>query len=281
MKIAVILVAATITAAAPPPREPARQVEVIAVDYAFKLPASLPPGLTTFHFRNDSQHPHEFNVFLLKKGATIEEVIKAGKENKSQMQYVDGPVGVLFAGKGKNAKSTLTTNLLPGRVYGIQCIFRDSAKAPRHYELGMYGTIPISGGVVHSVPHKADSVIAVDYAYTKYPHEISPGLHSIAFRNAGKQRHEIGVDVLKLGFTLDSVIAYDKRGADVDPLFEPGGLGVLHSRSGETALGTLDIDFLPGREYVIECSFQDNDKSPPHYMLGMYGSIRVAKVRGK
>jgi hypothetical protein len=262
----------------PPIAKPvAREVEVVGVDYAFKLPATLPPGLTTFRFRNEGQHRHEFNVFLLKPGVTIDQVIKARKEGQSQMQYIDGPVGVLFAGKGKKSVSTLTTNLLPGRVYGIQCIFSDTANAPQHYELGMYGAVQITKGAKSTASVNADSVIAVDYAYSRYPRTISPGMHSLAFRNAGKQRHEIGVVMLKPGATLDSVIAYDKRKEDPRPLFDGPGLGVLHSRGGETALGTLDFEFLPGREYLMDCGFQDDDKSPPHYMLGMYASVRVLR----
>jgi hypothetical protein len=122
---------------------------------------------------------------------------------------------------------------------------------------------------------KADSVVAVDYAFASYPREISAGRHSIAFRNAGKQRHEFSIVLLKQGVTADSVNALDKAKGDVRPLFE-NHIGVLHSRGGETALGLLDIDFLAGREYLVECGFQDDDKSPPHYELGMTGSIRVS-----
>jgi hypothetical protein len=273
VKLAVVIFGASlIVGATPSPRK----VEIVGVDYAFKLPSTLAPGVTTFKFRNDGKQFHEFNVFLLKPGVTIDEVIKAGVEGKSQMQYIDGPVGVLFAGKGETSKTTLTTNLLPGRVYGIQCIMRDSAKAPTHYSMGMYGSIRVTNGSASKTAPKADSIIAVDYAYTTYPRTISPGRHSLAFRNAGKQRHELNITLLKPGITLDTVIAYDKRKANVFPLFDNDG-GVLHSRAGETALGTLDIDFLPGREYIIECAFQDDDKSPPHYTLGMYGSIRVTK----
>jgi hypothetical protein len=141
--------------------------------------------------------------------------------------------------------------------------------------MGMYSVIRVTGPAVRAAI-AADSVVAVDYAFAKYPREISPGRHTIAFRNSGKHRHEIHVALLKKGVTLDSVVAVDKRDGDVDPLFDTnGGMGVLHAQPGQTALGGLSIDFLPGREYLIDCGFSDDDKSPPHYKLGMYGSIRV------
>jgi hypothetical protein len=256
-----------------------QEVEVVARDYAFQIPSTLPAGLTTFRFRNDSKHRHEFNMFLLKPGVTIEQVITAGKEGKSQMALIDAPVGVLFAGKGKTSSTMLMTNLLPGRNYGVQCISRDTTDAPRHYELGMYSTVHIEAGPVKTTHVYADSVIAVDYAFAKYPREISAGRHTIAFRNAGKQRHEFGITLLKRGVTLDSVMAVDKRKGDVQPLFERH-IGVLHSRGGETALGMLDINFLAGRDYIVECAFQDDDKSPPHFALGMQGSIHVSGTPG-
>jgi hypothetical protein len=258
----------------------ARKVEIVGVDYAFKVPASLPPGVTTFSFRNAGNHAHEFNIFLLKRGVKIDDVIKARQEGKSQLPMLDGAVGVLFADSGSSAPAGLTVNLLPGRDYGVQCIFRDTDGAPRHYDLGMYSVIRVSGGAAAPSKVRADSVIAVDYAFSRYPREVSPGRHTIAFRNAGKHRHEINISLFKKGVTLDSLIAVDKHDGDVEPLFEKnGGLGVLHSPAGDPSLGLLEVDFLAGREYVIECGFQDDDKAPPHYKLGMYGSIRVRSTR--
>lgn len=257
-----------------------RNVEVIGVDYAFKVPSSLPAGATTFSFNNEGKHRHEFNIFLLKRGATIDQVVNARKEGKSQLIYIDGAVGVLFANEKSKAPSRLTTNLLPGRDYGVLCIFRDSAKAPQHFEIGMYSAIHVTGSSAPVSRTPVDSIIAVDYAFTKYPREISPGPHAISFRNAGKHRHEINVSLLKKGKTLDSLVAIDKVDGDVEPLFEKnGGMGVLHSAAGADALGNLVVDFLPGREYVVDCGFQDDDKSPPHYKLGMYGSIKVRPLK--
>jgi hypothetical protein len=250
-------------------------VQIVGTDYAFTIPPKTAAGLTTFTFRNEGKHAHEFNIFLLKPGVTIDQIVAAAKANKPQMPMIEGTVGVLFADPGKSAPSQLTTNLLPGRDYGILCIFQDSAGKPRHYAMGMYSVMHVTGKAVPGFP-SADTIVAVDYAYPRYPRTISPGRHAIAFRNDGKHRHEINIALLRKGVTLDSIVAVDKRDGDVEPLFEPnGGVGVLHTVPGQSALGVLSIDFLPGREYLVDCGFQDDDKSPPHYKLGMYGSIKV------
>lgn len=255
-------------------------VEIIGTDYAFTVPTTVAAGRTTFVFKNAGKHSHEFNIFLLKPGATVNQMLELRRQNKPQLGVViEAPVGVLFADPGTTAAAKLSANLLPGRDYGIICIFRDSTGTPIHYDLGMYKTIRTTTKVTaKAAAQKVDSIIGVDYAYSKYPREISPGVHTLAFRNDGKHRHEINIGLLKDGVDLDSLRAVDQRGGNVEALFDTKGPGaVLYSTAGTSPLGNLVIDFLPGREYAFECGFKDDDKSPEHYKLGMYGSIKVKK----
>ncbi len=257
----------------------ARNVEVIATDYAFQIPETLSPGATTFHLTNQGKHPHELNIFLLRRGATLKQVLDSQRAGKTTQGLVESSVGVLFADNAKTSPLGLTTNLLPGREYGVICIFSDSAKAPRHFDLGMYKLIHVSAGSAASTFPRADSIIAYDYSF-RYPATLKPGKHSFVFTNAGKHRHEVNIALLKPGVTLAKIVELDKTDGDIVPLLDDAG-AVLWARAGEKALGRLDVDLLPGREYLLECGFQDDDKSPPHYKLGMSGSIRVAKVSGK
>jgi hypothetical protein len=278
MRIAVSFALAAIAAGhssalsvAPKPRE----VEVTGVDYAFTLPHELPAGRTIFRFRNRGKVAHEFNIVMLKRGVTVDQFIQAGKDDKPQMIMVEGPVGVLFADPGKASAVALSTDLVAGRYYAVQCINRDSATAPRHLAMGMYSVIHVTAGKASSPtrPVKADTIVAVDYAY-RYPRTLAPGRHTFMLRNEGKVRHEMNIALLKKGVTLDSALAVDKAGGNVFPLLDNAD-GLLLSRAGETALGGLEVDMLPGREYEIICFVSDDPKSPPHYKLGMYGSIRV------
>jgi hypothetical protein len=41
-------------------------------------------------------------------------------------------------------------------------------------------------------------------------------------------------------------------------------------------VGLLEVDLLPGRDYLIECGLSDSAKAKPHYMLGMTGLIHVS-----
>src|SRR4029078_16039 len=98
-------------------------VDIVGTDYAFQVPPRMQPGTVTLRCKNAGKHSHELSIYLLKPGFTTEQSIGALKEKKSQMPMVEGSVGVLFADPGTTSQARLTVNLLPGRDYGIQCIF--------------------------------------------------------------------------------------------------------------------------------------------------------------
>ena len=131
----------------------------------------------------------------------------------------------------------------------------------------------LAGTPVSSPPLRVDTIVGMDYAF-RYSSAMSPGLHHLAFVNAGKQRHEVAVTLLRKGVTPQKVYEVDKAGGDVEALFEQN-LGLLHSPAGSSPVGLLRVDLLPGRTYMIECGFSDTPKAKPHYELGMFGSIRV------
>ena len=85
---------------------------------------------------------------------------------------IEASVGVLFADPTSTAPSPFGVDLMPGRDYGVLCIFRDSTKAPRHSEMGMYSVIHVTGKPAASPPMTVDSVVAVDYAFAKYPRRV-------------------------------------------------------------------------------------------------------------
>lgn len=250
-------------------------VEVVGLDYAFNMPRELPPGRTTFRFVNRGKRRHEFNIVLLKPGTTIEQYVTAANADQPVSPLVDGPVGVLFAGPGGASAAALSTELLAGRTYAVVCIFRDTAKAPRHHALGMYAAIHVtSAKPAPTTPIRVDTITGLDYAF-RYPRTLAPGVHYFAFVNAGKQRHEVALALLKAGVTIEKVLAVEKADGDVDALFDQD-LGLLHARGGTTPLGLLRVELLAGRDYAFECGFSDTPTSPPHAALGMYGSLHVS-----
>ncbi len=255
---------------------PPRAVEITSTDYAFQAPDSLNSGRTTFTFANNGKVRHELNISRLKHGVTIDQLLGAIRAGETVQPLIEGPVGVLFASPGSRSTSGLTVDLRPGEAYAVICIFTDSAGAKRHYDLGMYRVMTVGnsqpGAARAEVP--TDTIIATDYAF-QYPRTLPPGRRQFEMRNEGKVRHQLDFALLKKGISFQHLTEVEREGGNVEALFE-GDFGLLQATGGRTPLGMLSIDLLPGREYVIACFSRDSDKSPEHYELGMFGSIKIS-----
>ncbi|MCE9602964.1 MAG: hypothetical protein K8S21_12230 [Gemmatimonadetes bacterium] len=271
--LAVLALGAACAAPRPTPAEP-REVTVVGLDYAFQLPAELPAGWVTFRFHNAGKVRHEFNISLLKSDATVQQFIAAANADQPVTPLRDATVGVLFAEPGGDSPSGLTTELLPGRTYVVHCIFRDSEGAPPHHAMGMYAELRVTTAppVVVAAP-RIDTITGMDYAY-RAPATLPAGVHHLAFINVGSQRHELTVTLLRAGVTVQQFMDAEMAERDVADLVE-SDLGLLHSPGRTAPRGLLRVDLLPGREYLLECAFADSDSAPPHFRLGMFGSIRV------
>ena len=284
MRVAPTIVLAALTAVGcsksePPANRGGSEVEIGGADYAFQVPASLPAGRTAFRFNNKGKVRHELNIALLKPGVQVERVLETRRAGKPVQALIEGPVGVLFADAGERSPGTLSTDLVAGREYAVICIFRDSAGAKAHFDMGMYSVIRVGTALAKTVPapQPTDTIIGTDYAF-QYRRTLAPGRHSFVFRNDGKMTHQVSIALLAEGVTLEKVFDVEKAGGNVDSLFD-GDFGLLQVRGGGTPLGALDVDMKPGRVYVIACFVKDDPKSPEHVALGMYGEIRVSGSR--
>ncbi len=115
-------------------------------------------------------------------------------------------------------------------------------------------------------------VAGTDYAFAA-PTELAAARTHVRFVNRGRVPHEMALGELHAGVTADSVMAYAAAGHD------PGDLakivGILIATPGETAVGTLSADLIPGRTYLMICGFRDADSLPPHLEMGMVASFVV------
>jgi len=267
----------------------AREVEVVGFDYAFRAPTELPPGRTVFRFVNRGKVRHEFNVLLLAPGITIDQLNTIVDPDRPRDvaslatldRMIEATVGVLMAGPGEHSAATLVTDLLPGRTYAIRCIAHDSVTAPAHFTLGMYSALHVRNGTRSPPPATArvDTIVATDYAF-QYPRTMSPGAHTLAFVNAGRQRHMALMALLRPGASTSQVVDLAKARKDPNEIFATlfeRAEGVLHSFAGKPhPLGVLQLNLLPGRDYAVICFIPDSATAPPHFMLGMSGTIHVA-----
>ena len=237
------------------------------------MPDSLPAGVTTFRFVSTGKVRHELNISRIKPGVSMDSLLATVRAGRTVTDLIEGPVGVLFAEPGDSSSAGLTVDLKTGERYAVVCIFADSAGAKQHFDLGMYKMLTVTGGSSAPPQVATDTIIATDYAF-QYPRELPPGPRTFVMQNHGKQRHQLVIELLKKGVTLDSVMSVAKKGGDIYALME-GAFGLLHSRGGHDPLGGLTVNLLPEREYAIACLFRDTPQSPEHVDLGMFGLIRT------
>lgn len=280
MRISIVALLLAVTSCSAKQATPERHVvEVVGTDYAFQVPSDVRAGPTIFQFVNRGKVRHELNVFMLKRGTTLQQYLDRRKQKKPAQDLIDGPVGVLFAEPGRRSNAGLATDLIAGREYVAICVFKDQPTGPAHSDMGMYSSIRVQGPAVaeHVRPH-TNPVVGRDYAFT-HPATLSPGRHTLAFENQGKVPHEMILILLKKGITTDSMLKVARQNGDTDPLIDDSP-GLLTAQPGKSSAGRLEVYLLPGREYTLACFFSDSANAPPHVALGMYSRILVTGSPG-
>ncbi|MFN0179559.1 MAG: hypothetical protein ACKVZ0_12235 [Gemmatimonadales bacterium] len=117
------------------------------------------------------------------------------------------------------------------------------------------------------------TVQALDYAF-QLPDTLPSGPSAFRLHNAGKVPHEMIMVLLNPGVSVSQVMAEVGAGRDPEPL-AAGIVGILIAGPGETAVGALAVDLLPGRTYALICNFQDAPDKPEHVGLGMISGRTV------
>ena len=103
-------------------------------------------------------------------------------------------------------------------------------------------------------PEVAEILVdGLDYSFA-VEQAVEAGPADIRFRNVGEVDHEMVLVRLQAGATMDDVSAAMASGED-PRAFIDGVVGILIADPGETSLGSLQVDFEPGRTYLMLCNF--------------------------
>ncbi len=134
---------AAMAGAACGPGDPYARVEIIARNYAFTVPETLPPGLTAFRLINQGTVTHEVQLFRFATGISLDSarrILASGNipDDAAEMQG-----GILVGAAGDTVRQRILDDLRSGSVYGLNCEFQDSAGAPQHSRLGMFAVFRV------------------------------------------------------------------------------------------------------------------------------------------
>ena len=134
-------------AAAYAPPTPHRAL-IVAHDYAFEAPDTLPAGDVSFELENRGAHFHELIVGRLRPGVKAGEIVAAHQRGvilrKLQEAYLaEGAGGALLAQPGTRSPARLVVPLERGQAYVLLCQLRDSVDKPQHATLGMFRILAV------------------------------------------------------------------------------------------------------------------------------------------
>ena len=244
---------------------PARQpsaVRLVAREYTFDLPDTIPAGLVQITLVNGGTDLHEALITRL------------DGDSASAVHYVDsvrahitfpafahdlGGPGLLLPGDS----ATVWLELKPGR-YAVVCWMGD------HLERGMARDLIVTGASSPSAsPPSAESTIELNnYAFGQ-DRTLRQGRQVIQIVNRGNEFHEAGLFRLPDGVSAEDELRWLDTETGPSPGASAGGIGDIPA--GDSILVALDLK--PGR-YLWFCSVRDA-AGTPHYRLGMVSQFKI------
>ena len=250
-------------------------ITILATEYAFGVPDTIPAGLTTFRLVNQGKELHHANLVRLGEGKTVAD-FQAGLA-ATMKNHTPPPTWMGFAG-GPNAVTLgdtgVTTQKLEPGSYVVVCWIPSLDGVP-HVIKGMLRPLLVTPGA--AAPAVAEPATDVTIKLTDYDfqlsHPLTAGKHVVRVENTGAQAHEIVIAALSAGKTLQDFIAWEAGG-------EKGPLPTGEWLGGVT---TLDVGghsqfaatFAPG-SYLLLCFWPDAKDGKPHIMHGMAKQITVS-----
>ena len=242
-------------------------VTIVATDYAFALPETLPPGLTTLRLANAGAEPHHAVLVKLAEGKTLADFQAAmmSPTTPEWMSFPGSPAAIM-----PNDTSNATTQLEPGQ-YLLVCFVPAPDGAP-HVAKGMVKPFVVTGpapAVAAAEPQTDVTVTLSDYAFA-FSTPLTAGTHTLRVENAGPQLHEVAFERLADGKTMADYTAWEKKPQGPPPAIPVGGL--IGPMKGAHAFTTVTLT--PGK-YLVLCHVPDEKDLKSHTEHGMSQEIEI------
>ncbi len=249
-----------------PARVPPPVVTVVASDYRFELPATLPAGLTIFRLVNRGKQAHHLALLRVPTGRTLAQVRAALSRGGAEPRWLRDEGGPNALDPGNAAE--VAVDLEPGR-YVLACFIpaRDGEPSLLH---GMLRELTVTAARKRAArePEADDTVTFAGYGF-RLARPLTPGEHRLLVRNADTQSHELVLFRLEPGKTAAQFLAWAESMRGPGPgAFEGGVSGLAPGQANEA------IVRLHRGRYVLACFLTAPD-GKPHTAHGMVAEVRV------
>jgi hypothetical protein len=249
-------------------------VTIIATDYAYEAPDTVPAGLNLFRIVNHGDQAHAATIVRLEAGKTLSDYIEAYREaNRTRgarpawAKFRGGPAA-FTRGEG-NA----TLYLEPGN-YAWVCFVPGPdgvSHLLKHNQAHAFVVRPRTGDTpAPSAPEPSASLRMLDYSFQLSP-PLKAGRQVICVDNVGDDPHHVLLFKLAPGKTVQDFQAWLQNHMEGEaPSTYAGAMAELSTG----AHAYLEVDLTAG-EYILVCLITGRDEVS-HAAKGMIQQIRVS-----
>lgn len=243
-------------------------VTVVASEYSFTMPSTIPEGLTAFRLLDQGREPHHLMLFRLDRGRSVRQAIDSLTMDRSLplwMHAVGGPNT-----PAPNGGTAVARVVLEPGTYVAFCTIPAPDGAP-HFTKGMArgSTVVRSRTATRVLPRGDVTITLQEYGFT-LSRPLTHGRHAVTVTNAGRQAHELILSRLAPGKTSRDFVRWIETQNGPPPIVPMGGVSDISP--GGTVL--FDVDLVPGR-YSLLCRVRDEADGKPHDAHGMSLDIVV------
>jgi hypothetical protein len=242
------------------------EMTIMASEFAFDAPDSVPAGMMKVNLMNHGGELHHVIFVHMDSGHTQEELFKemVGEKLPAWAHVAGGPNSPPPGGTTET-----TIDLMPGQ-YVLICVIPSSDGVP-HVAKGMVRPLRVTPATRPSAPPpNADVTVSLsDYTFTLSA-PIMAGRRTLRVDNVAEQPHEIVIAKLEAGKTPQDVATWALKPQGPPPGVPMGGT----SFQPKGVTNYVTVDFTPG-DYALLCFIPDAKDGKPHVAHGMMKQIKV------
>jgi hypothetical protein len=245
-----------------------RELVIHAAEYSFRAVDTIRAGMVSVHLVNDGAEVHHVQLVRIGREHSFEEFRESAANRKPLPPWVTPVGGPQASSSGVDTKVVLD---LPAGQYAMLCFIPSFDDRIAHYAKGMIRPLVVlpSGAAGGREPEADGRIVLTDYSFGVSP-TIRAGRHTLRVENAAAQAHEVVIERLMPGKTMEDLRAWAKR-LEGPPPVEPNGGTTVIAPGG---VNLMTATFIPG-EYVMVCFASDASDGRSHVAHGMVYAFRV------